>query len=87
MHLSVPLAPPVLSYVPFGAARTSPLSYVAFGAAGVSYAGGAATQKIKKNPASSEWSFSYRSRTKFDTFGGIQLQLIFGVETYVKVHT
>ena len=35
MHLSAPLAPPVLSYVPFGAARTSPLSYVAFGAAGL----------------------------------------------------
>ena len=32
MHLSVPLAPAVLSYVPFGAARVSPLSYVAFGA-------------------------------------------------------
>ena len=48
MHLSVQLAPPVLSYVPFGAARTSPFSYVVFGAAGVSYAGGAATQKPKK---------------------------------------
>ena len=48
MHVPVPLAPPVLSYVPFGAARTSPLSYVAFGAAGVSYAGGAAAQKSRK---------------------------------------
>ena len=45
---TVPLAPPVLSYVPFGAARTSPLSYVAFGAARVSYAGGAAAQKSRQ---------------------------------------
>ena len=48
MHVPVQLAPPVLSYVPFGAARTSPLSYVAFGAAGVSYAGGAAARKSRK---------------------------------------
>ena len=48
MHLSVLLAPPALSYVPFGNARNMPLSFVAFGAAGVSYAGGAAAQKPRK---------------------------------------
>ena len=77
----------MLSYVPFGTARTSPLSYVAFGAAGVSYAGDAAAQKSRKIERPQNGRFSYHFQTKFDTFGGIQLQLIFGVETYVKVHT
>ena len=48
MQISVLLAPPMLSYVPFGAARTSPLSSVAFDTAGVSYAGGAAALKSRK---------------------------------------
>ena len=41
--------PPALSYVPFGAARTSSLSYVPFGAAGVSYPRGAAAKNRAKS--------------------------------------
>ena len=86
MQNSVLLAPPMLSYVPFGAARTSPLSYVAFGTAGVSYAGGAAALKSKETLRSQNDRFVF-VRTNFVTSSGYQLQLIYRVETQAKVHT
>ena len=48
---------------------------------------GSLQAEIEKNPPFPEWSFSYRFRTKLDTFGGLQLQLISWFEKWGKVHT